>query len=73
MSEISFEKSANEDALAKLNAKEREIRRRVEDITTRTPVSTKMPLSPISTANGVPTVVNGDLNKKGKKRKAQVA
>jgi len=76
--EVSFDKETKESALLKLTAEEREIRRKIEDLTdpkTRTstgsaPTSPLQPLNGKAGAANVPkTSTNGDTNKKGKKKK----
>jgi COMPASS component SPP1 len=74
MAEVEFDKEIKDQALQKLTKLEREIRKRVEDILDPQVHNAKMlePSSPLSrpTVNGQSKhKPNGDLRKKGKKKK----
>jgi COMPASS component SPP1 len=79
--EVLFEKDMKETALSKLTTREREVRKRIEDILdpqssrSANEASAKAPLKSLNTkpsANGhTKPKVNGEV-KKGKKRKAPV-
>jgi len=73
--EVSFEKEMKEVVLQKLTTREREIRKRIEDLLD--PQAHNMPSStPLKSANGKPQInghakasSNGDLGRKGKKKR----
>jgi COMPASS component SPP1 len=77
MKELHKEKERKEDALAKLISKEREIRKRIEDIlnltkTTEGDDAEPSPKRPAinGSVKGKAAATNGDPTRKGKKRKA---
>ncbi|KAF5375051.1 hypothetical protein D9758_000245 [Tetrapyrgos nigripes] len=77
MKELLKEKERKEDALARLISKEREIRKRIEDILNNNDTgeggeAEPTPQRPTTngTGKGKATIFNGDPPKKGKKRKA---